>query len=343
MTQTAITQQITPHPRLRKSHRITQIDVIKGLAILSVIWSHTYAPSFENFRDLGFYANFIFFFFSGTFFKTRSLSVASVYWILKKSIVPFLFFYLISIPIAIIFDYWDYRSISHFEIKRILEIFTVSSTGDYLSINRPLWFLLALCNIQLISCIITHLPRPAIAIFAAICIPFRHNILTTPTPFMINYAIYWLPIFLIGWLSGRFLMKKIDSLSIGSLLLYNAVIAAYIYISQFITPNPQIISQILVMCSDISIVLFILLITAAISRYLSLNFLSFLGVNSIILFGCHMWFLTPLQRITGKVLISTDPSIGLCIAMIASLLIIPLIHLLNKYTPFFIGKIKNNE
>ncbi len=76
--------------------RIDYVDILKGFAILAVIWSHTVHTYFGNWSP-GMFGNIVFFFLSGFFFKIIDVKT----FIAKKGIkilLPFLVFYALSYP-----------------------------------------------------------------------------------------------------------------------------------------------------------------------------------------------------------------------------------------------------
>ena len=75
--------------RLSRTKRIDYIDLVKGIAIIGVVWSHTVHPQWYNVS----YINALFFFLSGFFFKEEPFPVFFKKKI-KTLIIPFTFFYL---------------------------------------------------------------------------------------------------------------------------------------------------------------------------------------------------------------------------------------------------------
>ena len=76
------------------SKRIDYIDLVKGIAIIGVVWSHTVHPQWYNVT----YINALFFFLSGFFFKEEPFPK----FLNKKFrtiIIPFLFFSFTYYPI----------------------------------------------------------------------------------------------------------------------------------------------------------------------------------------------------------------------------------------------------
>lgn len=104
------------------SKRIDYIDLIKGIAIIGVVWSHTVHPQWYNVT----YINALFFFLSGFFFKEEPFP-AFLKKKVKTLIIPFTFFYLLSYPFRIIFNLWDYRTLNNFDWGCIFDVFDITN------------------------------------------------------------------------------------------------------------------------------------------------------------------------------------------------------------------------
>ncbi len=191
------------------SKRIDYIDLIKGIAIIGVVWSHTVHPQWYNVT----YINALFFFLSGFFFKEEPFP-AFLKKKVKTLIIPFTFFYLLSYPFRIIFNLWDYRTLDNFDWGCIFDVFDITNKSDYLFVNVPLWFIFCLFAMQLIYwCMNKITPEKYRTIIyliltAAIMI-WNEEIKSYPTIFMFNNAVQWLPYFIIGNLFGLKLSRLI--------------------------------------------------------------------------------------------------------------------------------------
>lgn len=85
----------------------------------------------------------------GNLFQRRAIHSLS-----KKKIrtilIPFLFFYILSYLARIAFYFRHFRTLHGFAWDSLLEIFSISNTPDYLTVNIPLWFLVCLFVMQII-------------------------------------------------------------------------------------------------------------------------------------------------------------------------------------------------
>lgn len=309
--------------------RVDYIDVIKGFAILGVIWRHTTCPSWLT-------LNFIFFILGGFFFKRKPLKTflsEKVRYIL----VPFLFFYLISYPFRILMHYWDYRTFTSFDWGCIFDVFECSTRTDYLFVNVPLWFLLCFFVISLFYYFISYLNRWLIAVIALLCLGMKSVFMSIPTPFMINAACYYLGFFALGNLVGKPWIEKLKDIRFRkvSLLISLVLFAAlFIPIDAFSGWWHEMAYHI-----KLFMVFFILMSVASWfneKRYLSL--VRFYGENSLTVLGVHIMPLIVVKRITNALFGYCTPFMGLVQSIIVMAVMYVVILFCNKYIPFLVGK-----
>lgn len=321
-------------------NRIDYIDLLKGITIFCIIWFHVSYDDLGNEWSFGQIGNIFFFIMSGFFFKP-TLDFKSF---LKKRtitlLVPFLFFYFASIPFRFFLDYWDYHTLEAFDWGRVLELFLIEAKSDYLTLNVPIWFLLTLFVIQFISNYVFLLPKTIIAIFILSTFIFKDILSNWPTIFMLNNALCWFGYFAIGYLLGRFILNKLQSKQEKvKIFIYFLVgfIISYLYIDIF---NLNFLKSIILPLRHISF-FFVFLTALSFLPYFRYNgILKYAGNNSLIILGCHMWFLIPLIRINHSLFHLEDPIRGFVVSIMCLLLTIPVIYILNKHTPFLIGKLK---
>ena len=199
--------------KLPTQKRIDSIDLFKGIAILGIVWKHTFHPQWCDLIHI----SALFFILSGIFFKDEPFIP-----FLKKKIrtilIPFLFFYILSYLARIAFYFRHFRTLHGFAWDSLLEIFSISNTPDYLTVNIPLWFLVCLFVMQIIFwCLNRVIPRNKyrscwfLVILAALYAGYG-TIESWHSPFMFNVAIECLPYFIAGNLFGlqiaRFLSKS---------------------------------------------------------------------------------------------------------------------------------------
>lgn len=310
--------------------RVDYVDLLKGITILWIIWIHAGSYDFGNYR------NPIFFFASGIFFKltdAKSFFSKRVWSI----IIPFLFFYISSIPFRYIVDLWDTRSFEAFDWNRIMDIFMIIDRYDYLSLNGPLWFLITLFVIQTFSVIVFRLNKWIIFVIALLSLLFFEELSSIPSLFMINNALAWFGYFAVGYLSGKPLIRYLNSLP---RKIFVFLFSLFILIGCIVFEQLEIADWHNLIGKTKLIVFIICFMTffSFLNGMKSLEFLRFYGKNSLIVLGAHMWILIPIKRIMYRLLRTDHPLIGLGMAITTAIILVPVIIWMNKHIPFLVGK-----
>lgn len=310
--------------------RVDYIDLLKGITILWIIWLHSDHPDFGNYRMP------VFFFASGIFFK---LSDTKTFFTkrFKSLVIPFLFFYVASIPFAYIVDLWNYRDFFIFDWNRVFDIFSINSSREYLTVNPPLWFLLALFFIQTFSLVIFRLKNLLILVICLLSLLFHNFLLTVPSPFMINLAMAYFGYFGLGYLMGKPLISIMNSLNrkiIVFAISLLILISCAFYINEGYTDFYNIIDR----TKQLSFVITFMSFFSFFDGVSWMEFLRFYGKQSLIVLGAHLWILIPIKRLVYKFTQTHDPVIGFFMAVATAILLIPVINWMNKYIPFCVGK-----
>lgn len=317
--------------------RIDYIDILKGFAIFCIIWCHTDAPSWNDWT-LGNIGNIIFFLISGFFFKPSDDWKS---FIIKKSktiLIPFLFFYLLSVPFRFLVDLWDYRTIDAYDWTRILDIFKIQAGSDYLSLNVPIWFLLTLFVIQLLANVFFRLPKTIIAVTAIFAFIFKEQILQWPTIFMFNNALHWYGYFTIGYLIGKPVMETFKDKRQKILLIITSFFLFFMGFFWIDIMGNNDSYNLIRLARNIGLFLNVLTLSSLLTSISYLEIVKYLGRNSLIILGSHLWFLIPLSRMSFLFTGKHDPLLGLIQSLIVGLLLIPFIYFLNLKLPFIVGK-----
>ena len=212
---------IKAHKNTSKN-RIIYIDLLKGLAIIGVVFVH--APGHPDWWVPN-NVNLIFFFLSGIFFKQEPIKeLVKRRW--DMIFVPFLFFYLLSYPFRLMVGYWDNRDLGLLRWDMILDVFKVTPAGDYLSVNVALWFLPCLFLTGIIYLCISHLPKQAQILLFLFIMLFSDEICNKfPTPLFINNAIYYTIFFGVGSLLGKKIIRYCEHLNERLIVLFTSIIA----------------------------------------------------------------------------------------------------------------------
>lgn len=240
-------------------------------------------------------------------------------------------------------DLWDYRSLSAFDWSRILDVFKVEARSDYLSLNVPIWFLMTLFVIQWLSVYLFRLPRYLIACLAILSIVFKDSLLGWPTMFMFNNALYWFGLFAVGNLTGKPIIKSLaDNRFRCALLATSLVVFAFCFYWIDISGRSDV-AHLFIHGRHISAFFFFLTLFSFLSGSCHFSLLKYLGSNSLIILGAHLWFLIPLGRISFLLTHRHAPYIGFVLSVICTLLLLPLISFLNSHLQALVGKEKTSK
>lgn len=315
---------------------IDYIDLLKGVSIFGVVWFHSLkCPDWLTATVV----NSIFFFMSGIFFKTEKF-LSFVKKKAKVLLIPFFVFYILSYPYRILEHYWDYRTLSDFDWKCILDIFEISGKTDYLFINVPLWFILCLFVIQIIYYFISRMNKFIIVILILFTIFFQEFINDIPSPFMINNAFYWVGFFAAGNLVGKFLIEKMKIIK-NRIILFASSILAIILLSILNEHYLQTEYSISVIYQFKMFCVFGIMFSVGpfFDGWKVLKPIRFLGTNSLAILCMHVPILIVFSRIANKLLnYDVSSSVGFICALFTCLVCYYPIVLCNKYCPIIVGK-----
>jgi hypothetical protein len=311
--------------------RVDYVDLLKGITILWIIWVHT------DCYDFGSYRNPIFFFASGIFFKLTDYKTFFTKR-LHSLLIPFLFFYIASLPFRIIIDLWDCQFAEFsFDWSRVWDLFMVEDRSDYLSLNVPIWFLLTLFWIQTYSTLLFKLGRSVILFTTILALVFSKQILAWATPFMINNAMYWYAFFALGYLIGKPLIQYLAG-GLQRKIIVLIIALATVIIALLGAPLTGEFSYVVDDLKYSAFAVFFMTFWSFFDGSKRLEFLRYFGKNSLLVLGAHLWILIPFARLAFRLTRMHEPIIGLICAIITAVLLVPLINWMNKRIPSLVGK-----
>lgn len=318
-----------------KNNRIDYIDILKGFAILWIVWYHQPHPVIV---DHYFHVP-LFFFISGIFFKHKNPK-AFFKSLVFKIIIPFLFFYIISYGFQIARFLFENATIKGFEWTCILDVFRIESYIDHITINRPLWFLISLTVIQLLYYFIGKLPKLIIITLCTIIIFLKEPICATRSPFMINQSIFWLLYYALGDTIGKIIIsnKKDNKHFFAPLII---CICTFIFLSLLLPhiENTLIFNIAYEICVISFVILSVILFSFFRGRSHIAKVLKFYGQNSLIVLSLHLLVSILYGGIFFRIIgITGNNYIGFANFILTAITLYPIIILLNKHLPFCVGK-----
>jgi acyltransferase len=354
--------------------RIAWIDTLRGLGIIFIVLGHLYVTEARLTYLYSFHLP-LFFFISGHFFDERrypdfQTALARGF---RTRIVPYLFFYLISFVVMVIRDSWMSGSdfletlvaggLDLFTVERISDV--AYATGDRLERveNVALWFLPCLFLTEtgffaLQKIVKGDMKKLWLAIFGISLAAYIESLyVTMPLPWTINGALTGLFFYGLGFMTKERSQQRISSTLENNKTMVLLVWIAAMILSVFlaflngrIDMNTNKYGNYLYFYAAAvsSIVSYTLL-----SRMLpGVRWLSYLGRNSMIIFGLHLPVVNAVLTARNAVLpfvvsllsksrltavMSEDIVVAVC-GMATLLVLIPCIFLINNYFPFIIGK-----
>lgn len=318
--------------------RIAYIDYLKGATIIGVIYVHTDHFDWWTANCV----NTIFFFVAGMFFKQRDIRtfISKNVWSL---LVPFLFFYLLSYPFRAVVNLWDYRDLSQVNWSMIFDLFKSEARSDYLYVNVPLWFILCIFWVQTMYWGLKRLGMPVVIITLIAILYLKPAISTIPTPFMLNNAVCWLLFFGVGDIVGKRLITQLESNTFKITSTAISLIALIaIYLLQFHISVNALYANVLSQIYWLDYCILCVSLFSFIPASHKLDWLTAIGVNTLVILGIHVIILVPIGRIAHMLIGNYDnmPTLGLLTTILCMVIMTPIIKYLNKAFPSLIGKKK---
>jgi len=318
------------------AERIEYIDSAKGLCMLLIVASHVGVP--EPWTGAYVVRVLLFFLLSGYFFSASSTPGVFFKKKARTLLVPFLIFWIISYALFYVGSHFVAGFADMTKAQGILDCFTQK---EYF--NGPLWFILALFFVQVISYLIEHCLSN---ILLKVCLYLsggvggyllgRYNIFL---PLEIDIALTSLPFFCAGIMMRRF--RMMDNANNTVSIVAGMIILCIVYLM-----NPLDIDMAQNRCENsfadyimMGIILCVdyLLIFKLIDYKHNIfsRSLAFVGVNSMYIMCVHHLIYRPVKLIVGKVDMPYSYLVVFIVTVAICLVTAPIV---NRYCPVVIGK-----
>ncbi len=315
----------------------SEIDILKGIGIFLVVLGHLSFKN-ENISHLIFSFHMpLFFVLSGFVFKRKKMSnfFLSKF---RRILIPYIFFSFISFLAYYMLNFrTSIYTIKDFFIGTLLGI----SNDYYLAWNVVLWFLSSIFLVNVLFNVFFRKKRWIVLLFLWLLgFILMYNI-DAVLPFHIKSTLLAIPFFGFGILLKtnykyleNFFFNKYLEIKSGFLLVFGIVLA---FLNKE-TPDlrlAEIGQPVLFYPAGILITLALLGLVKEYRSY----WLIWLGVNSLAIMGLHLKI-----RFLGVKLIELLPLqnnslfFNLLVAVTMLILLLPLIIILNKYTPILVGR-----
>ena len=327
MTTITVDNKLTNSNLNRGGKRVGWIDLLKGLTIIGVIWVHAGGhPDWWTASTV----NSLFFFIAGMFFKERPF-IEFIKRHVNSLIIPFILFYLLAYPFRIMIELWDFRSIDSVTWNMIWNVFGIEARSDYLYSYVPLWFLPCLFWIQIFYWMIYKIPLwGKMMIFIVIWLAWD-ILYSIPTPLMINNALCWLLYFGLGQVLSNLIFKIVQNTK-NTILIFCIGLLSML-ITHFISNRSQFVNLFY-----ISWCITMVMVTSLLDNNRYSKWLEFFGINSLIILGAHLWFLTPIMRLFSKINDGNNILTSITGTILCAIVLIPTIIYINRFCPLLAGK-----
>ncbi len=322
---------------MANKQRIEYIDWLKGLSIICVVWFHLPHPEWLDFS----FRMPLFFLLSGIFFKTvpfRTYCARKT----RQLLIPFIFFYLFYFGYMFLeYRYSPTHPDQELTGEMFWDLFNTHSGFTNQLVNPPLWFICALINLQLLLYLLVRtLRRRTLIMCAALCISAAGILWVeqTPTYLMFGRSLRYLGYYTFGHLYGKQLLGWIEHssryrLRILAVCTLAMGIALYHAIMQEL-PGHEVGCYLF----NAALVVALIILFRYVSRVPALRFFHFFGRNSYAVLGLHYIIVQWCYIYLFMAGLNLEPVHGLWMLPLTLGLLVPVIRLMNRYTPELVGK-----
>ena len=319
------------------SKRIEYIDALRGLCIFWVVWYHSSHPEWVEYP----FRMPTLFFISGIFYKHYP---GKVFWKKKVNqyIVPFAFFYLLYYVFLLVINFCKYHSVPSEVYLSFFDFAHMYSGFDGYSVNYPLWFMVALLVLQLITYLITSLTHSHVVLLtisAVLTIVGSCFLFDIKMPLFIGKALTFYIYYVFGFVIGKKYITFLESGNIDKMkfTLCTAFFFVFVFINIAMFDSP--VGTFCQYMQFLTLPFILLWIFKKISNVVSMmRVLLFLGSNSLIIFGLHDMYLSLFRIVFGRFINVDNVFVGMFMVLCTLLLCVPTINIMQRYIPCVVGK-----
>jgi membrane-associated phospholipid phosphatase len=150
---------------------------------------------------------------------------------------------------------------------------------------------------------------------------------------MFNNALGWFGYFALGYLTGKPLINALCVARQRNYIIAIFVIS-WLWVDLF---HFQDLRNLLLSVRKIAFTMLLLSLLSFFNQAKGVTYLKYVGEQSLVVLGSHLWILIPILRICHKLFGSGHVLIGGAMALVTLVLSIPLIRFLNRKLPMFVG------
>ena len=320
--------------------RIEYIDLLKGFSIILVVWFHTAHPAVIDYS----FRMPLFFLASSIFFKTEIPFGIFIEKKISQLVIPFFFFYTLYYLFLILQwrfanESWDSINFSVYN-----QFLSLHKGNEPLLVNPPLWFIMALLNLQILQYVGKKVVKSSLILFLLSILISLFGIFYAwdkDTYFMLGRSLQYYVFYCFGNLYGKNILEIIEKGGKKSILLFVSVTLSFILciIFKFVCVYNKDIFVLVDYFEIFSLILLLIYLFKSLVGIRLLTPLYFFGKNSYIVLGTHDMLLTVLL-VAFTHFIGGDLNLwqGVLHLIVTLTIIYPIILLLNKYFPYLVGK-----
>ena len=312
--------------------RLTYIDITKGIGIIFVVWF--YMPSINKLPNFTLWGGYIttfymplFFIMSGLFFKPTNLLVK-----VRRLMIPYCFFYVLAFGLYVLKMYFKHQTIDLFNFF----VPFLGGTNNYQ--NTPVWFLLALTEIIVLSYIISSWFNKYQGVLLGIVLGFTGYLLGKHDfhlPYYLDVALLNMPFFLVAYYYRSVILKYVNMVNGILFLIFSVGIylisPGFTNVSQNYIPMGAVSFYLISFTSSLGLICVLKSINGSCG-----TILSFFGKNSLVIMCTHIM----LMSLASFCEVHIDNIYIVNIAGLCAILFIeiPICFIINKYGRVLICK-----
>lgn len=324
--------------KIMPKKRIEYIDALRGLCIFWVVWYHSSHPIWVEYP----FRMPTLFFVSGIFYKHYPWNV---FWRKKVNqyVVPFAFFYLLYYVFLLSINYCKYHYLTPEICMSFFDFARLYSGYDGYVVNYPLWFMVALLVLQIVTYVITSISKSLVILMTfSVVMTFvgYYWLLDIALPFFIGKALTFYIYYAVGHIWGKIFVECIERNNHQWRMLFVCLIPFVIAVLAEWTFSGIVGLQIVCQYIQFLVLPFILicLFKGISSISLLMNLFLFFGSNSLIIFGLHDMYLSMVRMSLQRFCNVEDSLAGVMMVVLTLLLCWPTIIALQRWIPQLVGK-----
>lgn len=214
------------------TQRIRYIDVLRGLAMLSIVLFHCQGHEYVWYWLSSFHVP-LFFFISGMLFSADKFQSFGSFFKnrFKRLYMPFLVWYILLLLYWLLIER-EYRELDIPPLYAVAGIFWGSGAEKWIYPGGPLWFLPALFSLEILYFLVCRIFKSKWQRAACLIVLFIAGAFLAPSPYDLPSggvsALLAIPFFIVGRIAGNCLKKPIAPLNVFIVMLLSGFLSMWL-------------------------------------------------------------------------------------------------------------------